>query len=138
METTAACIITDKSRILVCHPTGAPWKRSWSLPKGIIDNNETAENAVIREIKEETGINLEKDKLISAGIYPYRTLKNMHIFLYNIDTINVSELKCISVFEQKPGIFAPEVDKYAWIVYSKAAEYLNPSQYKLCQEIIQW
>ena len=136
METTAGVIITDGTRFLVAHPTGGPWRRSWSIPKGIIDKSETPKEAAIREVKEETGISLDSSKLLDKGIYPYRVLKNLHIFVYNIDSLNVASLRCVSVFEQKPGVYAPEVDKYAWIPYIKAAEYLNPNLYKIFSEVM--
>ena len=138
MEVTSGVIITNGINFLVCHPTGAPWKRSWSLPKGIIDIGEDAVDAAIREVNEETGLVLDKSSLIDKGEYPYKTLKNLHLFLYNIDNINVAECHCISMYQQKPGIFAPEVDKYAWIPYIKAGEYLNPALYKIFQEVIKW
>lgn len=40
---------------------------AWALPGGNIERNETPEEACIREVKEETGINISVDKI--NGIY---------------------------------------------------------------------
>jgi 8-oxo-dGTP pyrophosphatase MutT (NUDIX family) len=52
-------------------------KLKWDLPKGKIDHDESAEEAALREVKEETGLK----QLTVTGIYPstwhiYRTFHN--------------------------------------------------------------
>ncbi|HEX9971449.1 MAG TPA: NUDIX hydrolase [bacterium] len=62
-EATVGAIITKveagtKSILLVLRGT-EPYKNFWSLPGGHIDPFETVEHAVIREVKEEVGLDLE-------------------------------------------------------------------------------
>lgn len=45
-------VVNDKKEILCIHKRG-----KWDLPKGKIDIGETKEDAAVREVKEETGIN---------------------------------------------------------------------------------
>jgi 8-oxo-dGTP pyrophosphatase MutT (NUDIX family) len=135
METSAAVIITDGERFVVGHPTGAPYRKAWSLPKGLVEPGESAVNAAAREVEEETSLKLDKSKLEDKGVYPYQALKNIHLFVYHVDDLSVSTLRCTSTFEQKPGVWAPEIDKFAWIPYSKAAEYLNPNLNKIFKEV---
>ena len=45
-----------KDEILLSHPTGAPWVRTYSIIKGGVEPNENLLEAAIREVKEETGI----------------------------------------------------------------------------------
>jgi len=48
--------IHPDKEILLVRRGNEPYKGMWALPGGFIDYSETAENAVVREIKEETGI----------------------------------------------------------------------------------
>jgi 8-oxo-dGTP diphosphatase len=57
-------ITDDNDRILLCLRNDYP---IWNLPGGGVENAETPWQAVIREVKEETGIDVEVEKLI--GVY---------------------------------------------------------------------
>ena len=59
--TSAGSILTDGKRFLVCHATG---QKIWDLPKGKIDGEETALQAAIRELKEETNYDVPEDAVI--------------------------------------------------------------------------
>ncbi len=57
--TVAAIITPDDERldlILLTKRNVPPFKGQWCLPGGHIDDYETAEKAVVREVKEETGL----------------------------------------------------------------------------------
>ena len=75
---------------------------SWSLPKGHIDKGETAIDAAIREIHEETGI-INPTLIKKVGVYErYRIgldgnddlseLKRIHIFLFKSKKIKLQPL----------------------------------------------
>ncbi|MGN7477027.1 NUDIX hydrolase [Solibacillus silvestris] len=53
--TSGAVILDEYKRILLKKD---PW-RGWELPGGIVEENENIKNAVIREVKEETGLNVD-------------------------------------------------------------------------------
>jgi ADP-ribose pyrophosphatase YjhB (NUDIX family) len=59
-----AIIFDDKKRVLFCHRTD---RDIWNLPGGRFEKGETPWEGVIREVKEETGFNVEVKKL--TGIY---------------------------------------------------------------------
>jgi ADP-ribose pyrophosphatase YjhB (NUDIX family) len=53
----------DCSKILLVQRQNNPFKNKWCLPGGFVDPGETLEQAVIREVKEETNIDLFKPTL---------------------------------------------------------------------------
>ena len=63
VKTTVAAIITkregDEIRILLTRRGYPPYKGQWCLPGGHIDPFEAARTAVIREVKEEVGLDFE-------------------------------------------------------------------------------
>lgn len=53
------CIIQYQSKILLAKRGIEPRKHYWNLPCGFMENNETAEEGAIREVMEETGMEVE-------------------------------------------------------------------------------
>jgi 8-oxo-dGTP diphosphatase len=61
-KTTVAAIVLsaeNTSKILLTRRNIPPFKGQWCLPGGHIDQYEPVRNAVIREVKEETGLNFD-------------------------------------------------------------------------------
>ena len=54
-EKSCGCIIFDNNKVLIIKQT----KGHWGFPKGHIEENETEEETAVREVKEETGIDVE-------------------------------------------------------------------------------
>lgn len=59
----AAFILNDKGELLVARRAKEPAKGTLDLPGGFVDNNENAEQGMVREIEEETGLKIEPDKV---------------------------------------------------------------------------
>ncbi len=67
----------DKKQVLVIKRRDVPM---WAFPGGGVDNNETPENAIAREIKEETGLQIEIIRK-TAEYYPISRLASYtHVF----------------------------------------------------------
>ena len=54
---TVDCIIDINNKIVLIERKNPPY--GWALPGGFVDEGETVEDAVIREMKEETNLSLE-------------------------------------------------------------------------------
>lgn len=64
---TVDAIILIKDSIVLIKRRNPPFQGMWALPGGFVDYGETVENAVRREAKEETGLDVEIEKLV--GVY---------------------------------------------------------------------
>lgn len=62
-----AIVIKPPGMLLLVKRKFEPYKGCWVLPGGFVDHNETVLDAVVREVKEETGIEVEVISL--AGVY---------------------------------------------------------------------
>ena len=61
IATVAAIIKNGEDKILLTRRNVEPFKGQWCLPGGHIDDNEKALDAVVREAKEETGLEFEPE-----------------------------------------------------------------------------
>ena len=59
-------VIICNGRILLEKRKGEPGRGKWSIPGGLVELGESAEQTVIREVKEETNLEIEKPELIDV------------------------------------------------------------------------
>src|SRR4030067_2262609 len=62
-------IILDGEKILLEKRKNAPGKGKWSVPGGLVEHGEGVEQAVIREVKEETGLDVYEPRLVDVVDY---------------------------------------------------------------------
>jgi ADP-ribose pyrophosphatase YjhB (NUDIX family) len=70
---TAAFILNSKDELLVVKRGKEPAKGTLDLPGGFVDNDESGEQGIVREIKEETGLDIKEVKYLFSipNIYRY-------------------------------------------------------------------
>ncbi|OGF21577.1 hypothetical protein A2Y83_01300 [Candidatus Falkowbacteria bacterium RBG_13_39_14] len=61
-------IIFDEEKVLLCHRTEYNF---WALPGGGLEKGETPWEGVIREVKEETGLDVEVIRLVDVSSKPH-------------------------------------------------------------------
>jgi mutator protein MutT len=59
-------VVLDGDRVLLVKRGQAPLKGHWSLPGGAVETGETLEQAVAREVLEETGITIEVGPMVEV------------------------------------------------------------------------
>lgn len=70
---TVAVILNEKNELLVVRRAKEPAKGTLDLPGGFCDNGESAEQGVLREVQEETGLIAEVRKFLFSipNVYPF-------------------------------------------------------------------
>ncbi|WP_138495288.1 NUDIX hydrolase [Paenibacillus pinistramenti] len=98
----------SKSKVLMVHNID---RDSWSLPGGAVETNETLEQAVIREAKEETGLDIKIFGLVALNECKFEKISEHAIFFtFRAEIIGGNE-----------EIVRPdEISKIAWMDIHKA------------------
>lgn len=78
----AGIVVNDRGEWLVVQKRYGGLNGKWSLPAGFVEGTETVDQAVLREIKEETGIDAQVIQLIGfrSGVIKEKISDNMAIF----------------------------------------------------------
>ena len=93
MEISAGLVIIQQNRILLAHPTNAPWYGTYTIPKGKIEAHENPIEAAIRETQEEVGVKISVDDI--------KDKKKPYIIEYKNQVGNVYKILYYYVAEPK-------------------------------------
>ena len=121
----AGVAIVYDAKILLVHPANGSWvKPIMGIPKGGIEEGEDLLHAALRELKEETGIDLSADKL-EPNVEPAEIFnkdgKYQHSLHYFVCRINdLSEIGLDSLSVPKSQLQKEEVDWAGFINIKEA------------------
>jgi 8-oxo-dGTP pyrophosphatase MutT (NUDIX family) len=119
---------TILKKILVCHPTNSRWN-NWSIPKGVMETGESIFEVCVRELFEETGIDIKKINVLQKHALPTRKYqkqeKSLDSFLIITDT-EFTDHKFLSNLVE--GKDFSENDKWKWVTLEEAAKIIHLSQ----------
>jgi nucleoside triphosphatase len=104
--TVGALVVNPKGEVLIVR--SVKWSNKFTVPGGHIELGERAEDGIKREVKEETGLDVEPVKLllIQQAIYPEDYHKHEHfIFMDYFCLTKNSEVK----------LDGKELQEYVWI-----------------------
>lgn len=120
---TRAAIFKDNKILLVKEKNG-----TWSLPGGWVDVNQTIKSNTIKEVKEETGLDVEATRIIAVQD---RNLHNLPPYAYNV-------CKVFVLCEAQGGDFQPNIETIESDYFSLdeipplAEEKNNKEQIEMC------
>jgi 8-oxo-dGTP diphosphatase len=62
----AGALILENGKLLLIRRGAKPGQGRWSIPGGLVELGELVQNAVVREVKEECGLDIEVERLIDV------------------------------------------------------------------------
>ncbi|CAI8412011.1 MAG: RNA pyrophosphohydrolase [Candidatus Poseidoniaceae archaeon] len=109
----AAAVVTDSCILLVQEAKGT-YAGCWGLPKGHVESNESIENAVLRELHEETNITGDVSGFI--GLRTTQTRQGVGLFLcYKISASNFDAKPQEDEISDLRFFTAEEFDSIEWV-----------------------
>ena len=69
VELAVLCLIKDGDRVLLQNRVKKDWQ-GYTLPGGHVERGESFVDAVVREMKEETGLTIEKPRMVGIKQFP--------------------------------------------------------------------
>jgi putative (di)nucleoside polyphosphate hydrolase len=108
--TSCGVIVTDRVRLLLGHASRSP---RWDIPKGLADPDEPFVAAAVREVLEETGLQVNPAELRPLGTYAYLRDKDLALFAWFPPVMpDPTSLRCSSLVQLPGGMSIPELDRF--------------------------
>jgi 8-oxo-dGTP diphosphatase len=109
-------IMLNEDKILLEKRKNEPGKGKWSIPGGLVDLGESPEQAVIREVKEETCLEVDAPCLVDVvsdvSLDEYGKIKYHFVIIDYLVTVKRGELKAAS-----------DADALKWVPFNEVEEY---------------
>ena len=134
VELTVLCMIRDGDRILLQNRVKDDGWKGYTLPGGHVEPGESFVDAVVREMKEETGLDIVRPKLVGIKQFPIQNGRYM-VLLFKveeftgsivsseegivewIETDRLSEINTVSDFQELLKVFNdPELTEFQYVV----------------------
>ena len=115
IECAGAIVRDQQGRLLLIQRGHAPDKGKWSLPGGGIEAGESAEEAAVREVLEETGLDVRIVRL--AGVTEWELSEAPHAG----DTLHISDfvVECVDPTQQARA--GDDAAALRWVTRSELA-----------------
>lgn len=112
----AVGIVLKDSHVLIVKRKQGEGNLQWQFPGGVIENGETDLQAVIREITEETGCEVDVVKLLGQRLHPY-TKKTISYWICQYKSGTLS-------------IYDDDLEDVKWINKDELLNYFTTSVYE--------
>ena len=109
-------VILDDDRILLEKRKNMPSKGKWSIPGGLVELGERIEEAIIREVKEETGLEVYEPRLLD--VVDYVSFGERGAVMYHYVIVDY----LVAVKSGKPKA-ASDAEALKWVPFNEVEEY---------------
>jgi len=109
-------VILDGDKILLEQRKNEPSKGKWSVPGGLVELGESMEEAVIREVKEETGLEVYEPRLVD--VVNYVSFGERGAVMYHYVIVDY----LVTVGSGKPKA-ASDAAALKWVPFNELEEY---------------
>lgn len=122
-----ALFLNDKDEILIVKPS---YKDHWSVPGGVVDENESPRQACIREVKEELGLDINTPEFLCVEYIPKIAEKSENLqFLFFGGRLSSNQINAIKL---PPD----EITGYKFMGINEALVLLNEKAGKRIQQCV--
>lgn len=134
VELTVVCLLEDGGKVLLQNRKKEDW-HGWALPGGHVAPGESFVDAVIREMREETGLTIRNPKLVGVKQFPIEAGRYVVLLFKAVEragTLTSSEegeMKWVE-YSQLPSL--KTVDDLEEMLHMMNAPGLTEFQYLLC------
>lgn len=126
--TVGGLIFDPQGRVLLIRTH--KWGDRWGIPGGKIDEGETMESALVREFREETGLEIADVRFVLAidSVFSNEFYKPVHMVLLNFTGRSAGGPVTLNV----------EAQAYAWVSPEEALDYpLNAPTRSLIEHVLE-
>ncbi|AOY78913.1 NUDIX domain-containing protein [Moorena producens JHB] len=128
LTTVGALVVNPSRRVLIVKTT--KWKGLWGVPGGKVEWGETLESALLREFREEVGLELTQVSfgLLQEAVLDSKFVREAHFIMVNYYAFSARET--ITPNE--------EIEEWVWVTPQQAMEYpLNTYTRVLIEDYLQ-
>ena len=113
LTTVGALVVNPQGQVLIVKTT--KWRGTWGIPGGKVEWGETLEEALLREFREEVGLELQQVRfaLLQEAVQDPQFIRDAHFILVNYYAFSASE----TIIPNE------EIVEWAWVTPEQAISY---------------